>query len=641
MKPPAKKNEAEQQGAKDTPSERSPGGPGVTEVEIAPEKTTDGAIVEEPATGEISDPDMGDLLEQEGDKPTSDEEEPQETLPVDPDNPGQANLDRALEIKITADDLKDLNEVVDLIDEALDEGLDEGNTEFAEQVLVATLMQRAASMSRVVLGRPVSDPRNDPRWLQVRQFALTDLQRVVGVDDSQVEAWMLIGRLQSLPLGSPSEARRALGKVIRAAQRAANDPAIDDVAPKTLAQAHALRGRTQKNPASRLSDFNRAVELQPESPEFLLLRAKLHQAEKRPEECLADIDRAIELDPDKAEAHELKALALLMQKKLEEALDSFNRATDLAPQSVNPYLYRGEVFSQLGKLDEAIAQLDKAVELSPNNIASLLIRGELLLLAEKPERALADIEAAIRQQPGRVQPHLMRARALDALGRGEEAIESLQRLAAAAPGRADVRLRLAAFFVETEKPIEAIEVLTEVLDIEPQNELALRWRGDMRLLIGEHSEAVEDFAAAIQINPLDSGVLNNYAWTLATSPYEEVRDGELALELAQKACEATDYAQPHILSTLAAAHAEAGDFNEAIRWSQEAIDKATQQGSLDGYDGQLEAELDSYRAEQPWRELQQGDAGELEENAETAEDGKVDSVTDEAQEPPPARSIDF
>lgn len=638
----------------ETPPEESPAVdlPGdVVEVEIGPDgDETGGAIVEDSAEeGEdLSPSDLDELLEDAttAEVAASSEAAEPEPLPVDPDNPGQAALDRALEVKLTANDLKDLNEVVDLIDEALDQGLDAENTEFAEQVLVATLMQRAASMSRAVLGRPVADPRTDPRWLHVRHLALTDLQRVVGVDDSQVEAWMLIGRLQSLPMGSVSEARRALTKVIRAAERAAEDPALDAIEPKTLAQAHALRGRTQKESADRLSDFSRAVELQPDTPEFLLLRAKLHQAEQRPEECLADIERAIELSPDNAAAHELKALALLMQEQPEAALESFNRATELAPQALKPYLYRGEVFSQMGKLDDAVAQLDKALELAPNNVAALLIRAELLMLAEEPARALADIEAAIRQQPAQVPPHLMRARALKALGRDDEAAASLERLADAAPGRADVRLQLAAFYVESQKPVEAIGVLNEVLELDASNELALRWRGDMRLLVGEHADAVVDFAAAMEDNPLDAGVLNNLAWTLATSPFDEVRDGERAVELALKACEVTDYAEAHILSTLAAAYAESGDFESAIRWSREAIDKASELGDLDRYDGQLEAELASYEAEQPWRELQQAgdaDVGAAAEVADEAAEVEAPADAAEAEEPDaaPAGSFDF
>ncbi|TWT46915.1 tetratricopeptide repeat protein [Botrimarina hoheduenensis] len=528
----------------------------------------------------------------------------------DAEDAGQAMLDQALEIKLTADSLEDLNEVVDLLDEALEAGLDDDNVDFAEQVLVATLVQRANLYARLVLQQQVADPRRDPRWLKVRQDALTDLMRAVSLDEDQVEAWMLIGRLQSVKPGNASEARRALGKVIRYAEAAADDPTVESVSEDRLAQAYALRGESQKNAADQLADFTKALELAPDRVEYRLLRARLYQATGRPEDCLVDIEEAIKIAPDDPRAHELRALALLMQDNLDDALKSFDRASELAPDAVSPYHYRGEIYSRKGDLPAAIEQLDKALEISPNNLASLLIRAELLTLAEEHERALADIDSALAQQPGLVRAHLMRVRALDALDRGDEAIAVLERLAKLAPDRADLQLQLAAYYVDQEMIEPAIATLTRVIELEPESVMALRLRGDMYLLLGKHAEALVDFAAALEIAPADSGLLNNMAWTLATSPFEDVRDGARALELAEQACAVTNHEQAHILSTLAASHAEAGDFEGAIRWSTEAVKKASEASEADRYDGQLERELEAYRQGQPWRELQKpGDAG--------------------------------
>jgi eukaryotic-like serine/threonine-protein kinase len=65
--------------------------------------------------------------------------------------------------------------------------------------------------------------------------------------------------------------------------------------------------------------------------------------------------------------------------------------------------------------------------------------------------------------------------------------------------------------------------------------------------------------------------LNEIAWTLATTATPELRDGPVALTLAEKAVAGTDRKAALILDTLAAAHAGVGQFSQAIRVQQEAI----------------------------------------------------------------------
>src|SRR5215216_2765066 len=134
--------------------------------------------------------------------------------PVVAENEGQADLDKATQLKVTAENLDDLGEVIDHVDTALEKGLDKENAKFAEQLLAGSLLQRGQLFASAVFNVPAQDPQRGIRSMQFRQFALSDLQRVVSMDDKDVDAQLLIGKLQSLPLGDAAAARRALSKVI-------------------------------------------------------------------------------------------------------------------------------------------------------------------------------------------------------------------------------------------------------------------------------------------------------------------------------------------------------------------------------------------------------------------------------------------
>ena len=64
---------------------------------------------------------------------------------------------------------------------------------------------------------------------------------------------------------------------------------------------------------------------------------------------------------------------------------------------------------------------------------------------------------------------------------------------------------------------------------------------------------------------------NAMAWTLATNPDPLLRNGQRAVDFAEKAVAATNRKDPMILDTLAAAYAELGQFTNAVRCDQEAI----------------------------------------------------------------------
>jgi tetratricopeptide (TPR) repeat protein len=549
------------------------------------------------------------------------------------ENEGQADLDRATQVKVTAETLDDLGEVIDRIDSALEKGLDKENTKFAKKMLISALLQRGQQYAGAVFTVSEQDPQRGLHAMQFRQYALTDLQRVVSLDGKLIDAQMSIGKLQSLPLGDPAAARRAFSKVVAAAE----------AKPERKAEAYALRSALQKDSKDQLADLNKAVELQPKKSEYLRLRGQYYAGQEKFAEALADVDQALKMDPKHADTHQLRGMIQLGLKKYDDALASFDKASKLMPDSPLPFQQRGEVYRQKGELQKSLEQLTKALELSPESVGTLLVRAGVYFELKQPDRALEDIDAAIKLQPARPEPHLMRAEVLAASNRLEQAISELEHLLQSSPNNLQLLNQLGSFYVIAGRPRKAIESVSQILAKRPDNYAALRIRSDAYLNIGKHAEAIADFERAYSLKADDESLLNNFAWVLATSPDEKLRDGPRALKLATKAAEACHYQTPHVLSTLAAAYAETGDFENAAKWSQKSVELAEKavgtakadedRKKLKSDRDQLKKELDSYHKHKPVRERQ------------TAEEaGEKVAPADHASSPTasaPARTADF
>jgi len=103
---------------------------------------------------------------------------------------------------------------------------------------------------------------------------------------------------------------------------------------------------------------------------------------------------------------------------------------------------------------------------------------------------------------------------------------------------------------------------------------------------------------AVGLGQTEPAVRNSLAWLYATSPDPDVRNGKKALQLAIKICEEDGYTNPAFLDSLAAAYAEAGDFEHAIQYQTRALQLISTPNK--GF----RLRLESYRKGRPWRESQ-------------------------------------
>jgi tetratricopeptide (TPR) repeat protein len=118
---------------------------------------------------------------------------------------------------------------------------------------------------------------------------------------------------------------------------------------------------------------------------------------------------------------------------------------------------------------------------------------------------------------------------------------------------------------------------------------------------GQTAEAIQHYEKALEISPRSVAALTNLAWLLATCSNGSLRDGSKAVEVARQANQLSGGTNALVLHTLAAAYAEAGQFEKAIETALAAMQLSRLSGDR-SLSSALEEQLRFYRLGIPYRD---------------------------------------
>ena len=113
----------------------------------------------------------------------------------------------------------------------------------------------------------------------------------------------------------------------------------------------------------------------------------------------------------------------------------------------------------------------------------------------------------------------------------------------------------------------------------------------------KYVNAIADYVDALRIDPVDPYGHSYLAWLRSTCPDEKFRDGKQAVQSATTACELTRWQDPNMLDILAAAYAETGAFDVAVKWESRAIELEKDEQSQK----ECRSRLRLYQQKKPYR----------------------------------------
>jgi tetratricopeptide (TPR) repeat protein/serine/threonine protein kinase len=293
----------------------------------------------------------------------------------------------------------------------------------------------------------------------------------------------------------------------------------------------------------------------------------------RTEEAIVALNKAIRINPDLGFAYWLLGVIYKdigdgerSKEAFEESIKAYERSIRMNPRDDFAYESLGSSYKELGRNEEAIEAYKHAVGINPYNIEAYIGLGDSFLSLNPYKEYKEAIEAF--KQAIKIDPNCVRA-----------------------------YYHLGSTYGLSGQYDKSLEILKQAIKIDSNYAFAFNSLGWTYEQLGQYGEAIEAYRHAISIDVNDPIFLGSLASLYSTCPQDDLRNGQEAVKLAEKACELTNYKKDLYITDLAAAYAESGDFEKAIEYQKKAIELADDKAKEE-----YEKRLEAYKAKKPWRE---------------------------------------
>jgi len=273
----------------------------------------------------------------------------------------------------------------------------------------------------------------------------------------------------------------------------------------------------------------------------------------------------------------------------------FEHATKVTNNNYVAYHGLGTALYNQQDYEQAIANYKKTLSIRPNHANAPGNIGLALLKLEDYDQAANWFRKALTRYGERQKWHAGLAAALQQQGRLDQARDHLNNALKIKPDNINIRKKLADILFLLQEFSQATVNYRQIAQAAPSdpnahNNLAVALTRSGRLDL-----AIKSYEQVLKLRPDSIAPMNNLAWYFAAYPDAEFHNPQKAINLAQRACQLTNYQNPTLLDTLATAYAAVGEFSNAVETLEKAL-KLPEVSQNQKLIDQIQSNLSSYRA---------------------------------------------
>lgn len=229
-------------------------------------------------------------------------------------------------------------------------------------------------------------------------------------------------------------------------------------------------------------------------------------------EAVAPLERALELQPDFPEAYQSLGLAYLGTGDDARAVDAFVEALKRRPNDSAVFSTLWERYGKPQQFEEGLAVYDKILEKAPENYIGRWHRAFIYEQQSRFDEALAECRAVLEVREDWNDVRAFMAKIFLKQDRPEDAIEAWTKVLEADPENSDAYeglLGLARSRGESNDYEASLEVFDTLIKFFPENPTLRADRALTLYNMNRTEDAIRAYEDAIRADPLDSQILND------------------------------------------------------------------------------------------------------------------------------------
>ena len=244
------------------------------------------------------------------------------------------------------------------------------------------------------------------------------------------------------------------------------------------------------------SDFKKSSQLRPYHAGSWIWKAAAAARLEKLHAAITALKTAIDVHPSRSDSyHKLgKPVAL-------KAIKHFNQMEQQTPEAPKLHYYRGVAHQFLEDHESAVHDFTTARKRDSSDLNVLVARAQSLAELEDHELARSDLSKVIRKDPNHHAARYVRANSLSALGLERKALSDLNKAIEAEPHCAKYYLLLGQLYLRTGHKKKATRAFDTAIVQDPNDAHTYHQRANVFLSMKRFQQAIRDFSHAIELAP--------------------------------------------------------------------------------------------------------------------------------------------